>query len=62
MDKLILGLLLLKGRTIYELRDRIAEGMEMMYSASIGSIQAAIKKSSSSFGSWGAFNHAFNPF
>jgi Predicted transcriptional regulators len=44
MDKLILGLLLLKGRTIYELRDRIAEGMEMMYSASIGSIQAAIKK------------------
>ena len=44
MDNLILGLLLFKGRTIYEIKERIAQGMNMMYSASIGSIQAAIKK------------------
>ena len=44
MDKLILGLLLLKGRTLYEIRERISQGLNMMYSSSIGSIQAAIKK------------------
>ncbi len=44
MDHLILGLLLYKGRTLYELKERIAQGLDMMYSASIGSIQAAIKK------------------
>lgn len=44
MDHLILGLLFFKGRTIYELKERISQGLNLMYSASIGSIQAAIKK------------------
>lgn len=44
MDNIILGLLLLNNRTIYQLRDRINKGLNMMYSSSMGSIQAAIKK------------------
>lgn len=44
MDNIILGLLLLSSRTIYQLRDRINKGMNMMFSSSMGSIQAAIKK------------------
>lgn len=44
MDNIILGLLLLSSRTIYQLRDRIDKGMDLMYSSSMGSIQAAIKK------------------
>ncbi len=44
MDNIILGLLLLKNRTIYELRERIEKGLNLMYSSSTGSIQAAIKK------------------
>ena len=44
MDNLILGLLILHPRTIYQLRKRIEEGMQLMYSCSTGSIQAAIKK------------------
>ncbi|MDO5690124.1 MAG: PadR family transcriptional regulator [Tissierellia bacterium] len=44
MDQIILGLLLLKDRTIYQLRDRIKKGLHFMYSSSMGSIQAAIKK------------------
>lgn len=44
MDNIILGLLLLSSRTIYQLRDRIEKGMNMMFSSSMGSIQAAIKK------------------
>lgn len=48
MDNVILGLLLLSDRTIYQLRDRIAKGMDLMFSSSMGSIQAAIKKLSSS--------------
>lgn len=48
MDNVILGLLLLSNRTIYQLRDRIAKGMDLMFSSSMGSIQAAIKKLSSS--------------
>lgn len=44
MDKIILGLLFLGSRTIYQLRDRINRGMNLMYSSSMGSIQAAIKK------------------
>ncbi len=44
MDNIILGLLLLESRTIYQLRARISEGMDLMYSSSMGSIQAAIKK------------------
>lgn len=44
MDNIILGLLLLRSRTIYQLRARIGKGLELMYSSSTGSIQAAIKK------------------
>lgn len=44
MENIILGLLLLKPRTIYELRKRIEEGLNLMYSCSTGSIQAALKK------------------
>ncbi|HJB95049.1 MAG TPA: PadR family transcriptional regulator, partial [Candidatus Mediterraneibacter intestinigallinarum] len=44
MDNIILGLLLLNSRTIYQLRERIDKGLNMMYSSSMGSIQAAIKK------------------
>ena len=44
MDQMILGLLLLESRTIYQLRERIRKGMDLMYSSSMGSIQAAIKK------------------
>lgn len=44
MDHIILGLLLLSSRTIYQLRERIDQGLNMMYSSSMGSIQAAIKK------------------
>lgn len=44
MDNIILGILLLGSRTIYQLRERIDKGLNMMYSSSMGSIQAAIKK------------------
>ena len=44
MDNIILGLLLLCSRTIYQLRERIHKGLNLMYSSSMGSIQAAIKK------------------
>lgn len=44
MDHILLGLLLLKSRTIYELHDRIQKGLSMMYSSSMGSIQAAVRK------------------
>lgn len=44
MDHIILGLLLMCNRTIYQLRDRISKGINLMYSSSMGSIQAAVKK------------------
>ena len=44
MDNIILGLLLMCNRTIYQLRERIDKGINLMYSSSMGSIQAAIKK------------------
>lgn len=44
MENIILGLLMLQARTIYQLRKRINEGLNLMYSGSTGSIQAAIKK------------------
>lgn len=44
MEYIILGLLLLNNRTIYQLRERINSGLQLMYSGSTGSIQAAIKK------------------
>lgn len=44
MDNIILGLLILCSRTIYQLRERIDKGINLMYSSSMGSIQAAVKK------------------
>ena len=44
MDHIILGLLLLSSRTIYQLHARIDQGLNLIYSSSMGSIQAAIKK------------------
>lgn len=44
MDHIILGLLLMCDRTIYQVRERIDKGLNLMYSSSMGSIQAAIKK------------------
>lgn len=44
MENIILGLLLLKPRSIYQLRKRIEQGLNLMYSCSTGSIQFAIKK------------------
>lgn len=44
MDHIILGLLLMCNRTIYQLRNRIGKGLNLMYSSSTGSIQAAVKK------------------
>ncbi|MEE1219979.1 MAG: PadR family transcriptional regulator [Ruminococcus sp.] len=44
MDYIILGLLMLSNRTIYQLKSRIDKGLNIMYSSSMGSIQAAIKK------------------
>lgn len=44
MDMLILGLLMLKNVTAYEIRSFLREGMYLMYSDSMGSIQAALKK------------------
>lgn len=44
MDNILLGLLLLHNRTIYQLRERINQGLNLMYSSSMGSIQAAVKK------------------
>lgn len=44
MDKIILGLLVLKNLTIYEMRKQIRDRMQGVCSDSLGSIQAAIKK------------------
>lgn len=44
MDNIILGLLFMCNRTIYQLRDRINKGINLMYSSSMGSIQAAVRK------------------
>ena len=39
MENIILGLLLLQSRTIYQLRKRINDGLNLMYSCSMGSIK-----------------------
>lgn len=44
MDKLILGLLILKNSTLYELHGIIHNNLQAMCSDSIGAIQAAVKK------------------
>lgn len=44
MDKILLGLLMLKRLTVYEIRSIIRSNFRSMCSDSLGSIQAAIKK------------------
>lgn len=44
MDNIILALLYLKNRTIYEIQARFEGNLNLMYSSSMGSIQAAVKK------------------
>lgn len=44
MDKIILGILMLKRFTVYEIRSMIQKNFQSMCSDSLGSIQAAIKK------------------
>ena len=44
MDKIILGLLILKRLTVYEIRTIIKKNFQPMCSDSLGSIQAAVKK------------------
>jgi len=44
MEKMILGLLLLRRLTVYEIREIIKVNFQDIYSDSLGSIQAAIKK------------------
>lgn len=44
MENMILGLLILKERTVYELRERIRKGLSLIYSDSMGSIQAALRQ------------------
>lgn len=44
MDNIILALLYMKDRTIYEIRAKFEENLGLMYSSSMGSIQAAIRK------------------
>lgn len=44
MDKLILGLLMIKHFTVYEIRQVLRQNFSSMCSDSLGSIQAALKK------------------
>ena len=44
MDKIILALLFLRSRTVYELKVKFAGDLGLLYSSSTGSIQAALKK------------------
>ncbi len=44
MDYLVLGLLILKEMTIYELNNSFKEGLSLIYAASYGSLQNAVKK------------------
>jgi len=44
MDKIILGILMLRRMTAYELRNTIRDNFKSMCSDSLGSIQAALKK------------------
>ena len=44
MDKIILGILMLRRMTAYELRNVIRNNFKSMCSDSLGSIQAALKK------------------
>ena len=44
MDKIILGILMLRRMTAYELRNTIRDNFKSMCSDSLGSIQVTLKK------------------
>ena len=44
MDKIILAMLFLRSRTLYELKVKFSGDLGLLYSGSTGSIQAALKK------------------
>lgn len=44
MEHIVLGLLLLKEMTIYELNTAFSHGLSLIYSASYGNLQYAVKK------------------
>jgi len=44
MENIVLGLLLLKSMTIYELNQAFSMGLSMIYAASYGNLQYAMKK------------------
>ena len=44
MDYIVLGLLLLRGMTIYELNTAFKQGLSLIYSSSYGALQNAVKK------------------
>lgn len=44
MEYVVLGLLLLRSQTIYELNQAFQQGISLFYSASYGSLQNALKK------------------
>lgn len=44
MDYLVLGLLIFKKMTIYELNNSFKKGLSLIYAASYGSLQNAVKK------------------
>ena len=44
MEFVVLGLLMLKEMTIYELNASFKQGLSLIYSASLGSLQHAVKK------------------
>lgn len=44
MEHIVLGLLILKSMTIYELNQAFSAGLSMIYAASYGNLQYAVKK------------------
>lgn len=44
MENIVLGLLILKSMTIYELNQAFSAGLSMIYAASYGNLQYAVKK------------------
>jgi len=44
MEHIVLGLLILKSMTIYELNQAFSQGLSMIYAASYGNLQYAVKK------------------
>ncbi len=44
MEHIVLGLLMLKSMTIYELNSNFCKGLTMIYAASYGNLQYAVKK------------------